>query len=266
MKCFPSYPELREYIDHYWIVAHANQVFTKTELIYAYPGITPELILILDGHYHCQYKGRWETVRESRLYSFLEQEIILDTSPLSAFVIVQFKSQALAALLPFLPYKAETLMASPICSLTDIWGLNTLSICDKLQTIPVIDEQIEILDEWFSSLMNKERSGFIAEMVSELGDQYTPSAIQEITGYSRSTLERHFKKDTGLTPKRYQSLHRYKAAVEEIYLTRNNDWQHYVHKYGYFDQSHFIKEVKRYTTFTPTQLLHTPGILSFRPR
>ncbi|MEL7424865.1 MAG: AraC family transcriptional regulator [Bacteroidota bacterium] len=265
MKYLPSCPQLMRYIDHYWIESQAQQLFSTDQLLYAYPGITPELILILDGYYRCKYKGKWETVHESRLYSFLEQEIILDTSSLSAFVIVQFKSHALAALLPFLRHKAEQIMAAPICSLTDVWGAHVLHVCKALQQAEP-QEQVAILDDWLSTLLNTAHSGFITEIVRELGSEYTPATIQALTGYSRSTLERYFKKDTGLTPKRYQSLQRYKAAVQEIYLTKNTDWQYYVNKYGYFDQSHFIKEIKRYTTFTPSQLLRTPGILSFRPQ
>ena len=37
-----------------------------------------------------------------------------------------------------------------------------------------------------------------------------------------------------------------------------------VDKYNYFDQSHFIKEIKRYTSFTPKQLLDQPALPDFR--
>ena len=265
MKFHPGCQDLQQHIDHYWIVDQVDKVFTAAQPLYAYPGITPELILVLEGHYRCRYQGRWENVYESRLYSFLEQDITLDLSPLSSFIIVQFKSRALSSILPFLNCRAEQVMANPICSVEDAWGDQIIRICDQLK-VSANSERVAILDEWLSRNQHSQHGSFLLEMVSEMGEDYTPAQILDRTGYSRSTLERHFKKDAGLTPKRYQSLQRYKAAVQEIYLTRNTDWQHYVHTYGYFDQSHFIKEVKRYTSFTPSQLIHTPGLLSFRPR
>lgn len=89
--------------------------------------------------------------------------------------------------------------------------------------------------------------------------------ILEKTGYSLSTLERHVKRETGLTPKAFLGLRKYKAAVEEIHNNQHQDWQYYVEKYNYTDQSHFIKTVKRYTGFTPTQLIKNPNLISFRP-
>jgi AraC-like DNA-binding protein len=40
----------------------------------------------------------------------------------------------------------------------------------------------------------------------------------------------------------------------------------FVCRYGYHDQSHFIKEVRRFTGFTPQQLLQIPVLADHRPR
>jgi len=85
------------------------------------------------------------------------------------------------------------------------------------------------------------------------------------TNYSISTLERHVKREIGMTPKAFLSLKKYKEAVEEIHNDDDYDWQYYVDKYNYTDQSHFIKTIKRYTGFTPTQLIKAPNLISFRP-
>jgi len=39
----------------------------------------------------------------------------------------------------------------------------------------------------------------------------------------------------------------------------------YVVKYGYFDQWHFIKEIKRYSGFIPSQVLEEKNLLNYRP-
>ena len=68
-------------------------------------------------------------------------------------------------------------------------------------------------------------------MAQEVSASCDIQTIIKATNYSYSTLERYFKRDTGLTPKKFQSLQRYKKAIRELYVTRNSDWQHYVVKY-----------------------------------
>ena len=95
--------------------------------------------------------------------------------------------------------------------------------------------------------------------------QFDLPSIMEATGYSYATIERYFKRETGLTPKKYQSLRRNKQAVTEICSTKNDDWMHYVNQYGYYDQAHFVKDIKRYTKFTPSQLIAAPSFVAYRP-
>lgn len=264
MKLRPTCKELQQYIDHYWIVQDVPSLFQQAPPLYEYPGITPELILVIKGYYTYHYQGRTNKIHHSKLYSFLHQDIKLDLSTLNAFVIIQFKSRALSSLLPFVKYSAEELMNQPICKVEDLVGPSVNTLCRHLEKLPP-QQMVSILDEWLRAMLRPQQTGFLAEMANELPAYCTPAVLRKLTGYSYATLKRHFKRDTGLTPKTYHSLQRYKLAVQEIYQTRNNDWQYYIDKYGYYDQSHFIKELKRYTTFTPQQLLQTPGLISFRP-
>ena len=264
MKFFPTTSELRRHIDHYWIVDTAKDLFRNNLAITAFPGITPEYIIPLRGYYSYLYQGVITQVYQSRIYSFIHDQVTLDMSQLESFVIVQFKPRALSSIIPFLGRTAEQLMRDPIHYAEDIYGSSFDKMVNKLRQIDVLD-RIDVLDEFFSDVYSAELEGFISEYTASLSQNYSLRDIMNATNYSYSTLERHFKKDTGLTPKRYQTLKRYKAAVEEIYDTRNDDWMHYVVKYGYYDQSHFIKEIQRYTSYTPSQLLQITGLRSFRP-
>lgn len=264
MKYFPQDIALRKHIDHYWIVRDAEEVFRKTPPIYAYPGITPELLIVLEGSFFYEYKGKKHKVSNNKLFSFISEEVILDTRPLKSFAIVQFKPRALSSVIPFVSKDSKDLMTWSVCDGKDIYGDYFEKMLNHVRTLEPA-EMVNALDQFFHSNFKSSREGFISEMTSELSTNASLKEIMALTKYSYSTLDRYFKKDTGLSPKQFQSLRRYKAAVQEIYGTRNPDWMHYVNKYDYFDQSHFIKDIKRYTTFTPAQLLATPGLISFRP-
>ncbi len=265
MKFCPNSNILKKHIDHYWIVKQdAVSVFHNQPLLFAYPGITPDMLLVLDGYYSYNYLGQTHIHNSNIFFCFIHQKMKVDLSHLKSFVLIKFKSRALSSLLPFVKYRSEDIMTSPIIDCDLLFNSNTNILSEHLAQI---DNQqiVNELDQWFMKYYNKEREGLIVDIAEEVSKKIDIQEILKNTNYSQSTLERHFKRDTGLTPKRYQSLQRYKQAVREMYESRNTDWHYYVSKYGYFDQAHFIKEIKRYTSFTPNQLLRTPSFIGFRP-
>lgn len=265
MKLFPNSEILKKHIDHYWIVrASIFDLCANQQLLFAYPGITPDMLMVLDGYYSYQYQGKKYIQNANLFFCFIHEKMTVDLSHLKSFILIKFKSRALSSLLPFIKQKSEAIMRNPIIDCDELFDTNTTIFSKhvrKLDNEGIVDE----LDNWFMQLYHKDREGLIIDIAEEVSKKIDIQTILKATNYSQSTLERHFKRDTGLTPKKYQSLQRYKLAIREIYETRNTDWQYYVNKYGYFDQSHFIKEIKKYTSFTPNQLLHVQSFVGFRP-
>ncbi|RMB60987.1 AraC family transcriptional regulator [Dokdonia sinensis] len=260
----PAIAAIQKHIDHYWVLDHAAITAMNSPLMYAYPGVTPDMIIVLDGHFTMTYLGKTYRSDQSMLFSFIQEQLHIDLSSLKKCIIVKFKSRALSSLMPFVQKDAKSLMRDAVAPVEYFFGLEIIHFIAHLRTLDDI-EIATALDDWFFQHYNKEAEGFVVEMAQEVSASFDIRTIMEATNYSYSTIERYFKRDTGLTPKRFQSLQRYKLAVRELYVTRNSDWQHYVAKYGYYDQSHFIKEIKRYTSHTPAQLLNTPAFIQVRP-
>jgi len=259
-----SSSSLRKHIDYYWIVKEKQHQFGNLQNLFAFPGITPDLLLILDGHLTYRYQGKVKKVMKSQLYSHIHENVNLDLSAIKSFVIVKFKSKGLSSLLPFVDVSTEALMKNSIVDADIIFGNSINVLTTQLNALDA-HAGIKELDAWFLSHYKKEREGFMVDLAGELSENFELKEIMKATTYSYSTLERYFKKDTGLSPKKYQAMRRYKQVVQEICTSRNTDWMHYVQTYGYYDQSHFIKEIKRFTSFTPTQLLQVPSFVSYRP-
>lgn len=266
MKYFPSDPDLRKHIDYYWIVLDSDSLFQDIAAIHDFPGITPELILVLDGHYTIHYQGKTHKLSKSKMYSFIHHPVMMNVADLKSFVIINFKSRALSSLLPFTTISSTELMAAPIREVDELFGKQALRLTQHLKQLHDPQKIVEELDHWIKPYYQRGRAGFLTELANDLPAKCSPRNLMQLTGYSSSTLERHFKRDTGLTPKKYHSLQRFRLAVNDIYKSQSTDWSYYVHEYGYYDQSHFIKEIKRYSGFTPSQLLNTPGMVSLRPK
>lgn len=260
----PSDKQLQRHIDYYWVIEDSADLFGKQTLLEAFPGITPDMLLILDGHFKINYLGKQRIIDNHFLFGFLYDRLTVDLSKLKSFIIIKFKSRGLSSLLPFIPFSAEKIMSNSVIDANEVFGIKLEQLVEVLRKSDLHKINNE-LDEWFSKHYKKEKEGFITDLAHEIDGQLSLKEILSKTNYSYSTLERYFKKDTGLTPKKYQSLHRYKSAVHEICRSKNSDWHKYINKYDYFDQSHFIKEIKKYTSFTPSQLLQLPSIAAYRP-
>ncbi|UII74664.1 helix-turn-helix domain-containing protein [Flagellimonas sp. HMM57] len=260
----PQLPEVKRHIDHYWILNSADLLTLNSTHMYAYPGITPDMIIVLEGHYSLSYQGENFRSNRSLLFSFIHEKVHIDFSALKRCIVVKFKSRALSSLKPFIRVGADIIMKNSVAFTEDVFGIGMQKLNDYLKTC-VPELLVCTLDSWFAQRYRKEGEGFIVEMSQEVSTDCDLSTIMHTTGYSYSTLERYFKKETGLTPKAFQTLQRFKKVLRELSTTKNQDWQHYVLQYGYYDQSHFIKEMKRFTGNTPSALVQMPSFIKLRP-
>jgi len=260
----PQDKDISRHIDYYWIVDDASVFLNNNTYLYAFPGITPDMIIVLDGYYEFEYQGKLVQQNKSLLFSFIHEKVVLDFSELRSFILIKFKSRALGSLQPFVHNSAKEIMYNPFGFSALAFG-GTISQLSRWLIGLSKDEKVRFLDNWFLSYYKKEREGFVIEIAENISADYNLKEIMAATKYSYSTIERYFKRETGLTPKKYQCLRRFKAVVTDIFATKNDDWMHYVSTYNYYDQAHFIKEVKHYTRFTPSQLLTIPNFVSYRP-
>lgn len=263
MKISPKLKELQNHIHHYWIVKDTNKLFSTNNKVYGYPGIRPEIIIILKGYLKYTYLGKSCKTNKSILASHIDGNFLFDSDDLEQFIIVQFKPRSISSLLPFTKYSSKQLKRDSLCNFEDVFpNVNQL---EKNLLKQESSESCDILDDFFWRALQVDNRGFLIDLLFDLPFDAGIPMMLDKTGYSLSTLERHVKKETGLTPKAFLSLRKYKAAVEEINATQNTDWQYYIEKYNYFDQSHFIKTIKAFTSFTPTQLVNNANLISFRP-
>jgi AraC-like DNA-binding protein len=63
------------------------------------------------------------------------------------------------------------------------------------------------------------------------------------------TLERRFARSTGMTPKRYARIVRFRHAYRN--LAQDPDFDNARHIDGFYDQSHFLKEFREFTGTSP---------------
>ena len=78
-------------------------------------------------------------------------------------------------------------------------------------------------------------------------------SIEEVLNllpYSQKTLETKFKRIIGLTPGCYMRLYRFISLMRK-YDNKEISLTDLIYKYNYYDQSHFLKDFKKFTLKSP---------------
>ena len=69
------------------------------------------------------------------------------------------------------------------------------------------------------------------------------------------TIERKFNRVIGLPPSHFLKIRRFNKALHTIYACKYDTLTEVALDSGYYDQSHFIREFKQLTRYTPSEFL-----------
>lgn len=71
-------------------------------------------------------------------------------------------------------------------------------------------------------------------------------------GYSQTHLITLFRDHIGLPPKRVARLMRFDRLMRHLKMGGGGSWAELAQRFGYYDQAHLVRDVRRYTGTTPT--------------
>ncbi len=74
-------------------------------------------------------------------------------------------------------------------------------------------------------------------------------------GYSERQIRRLFQKYVGISPVLFRRIKRHQNTLKALNVRLNDDLAGLAAEQGYFDQSHLIREFKKFLGATPTQLV-----------
>jgi AraC-like DNA-binding protein len=69
---------------------------------------------------------------------------------------------------------------------------------------------------------------------------------------SHKTLIRLFRETVGMTPKLFLRVTRFQRVIADLHARRTIGWGDVVEQHGYYDQSHFIRDFREFSGFSPT--------------
>ena len=176
---------------------------------------------------------------------------------------VQFKSNGIFAIFG-IPQK---ILINAIFPLEDILGdKNNLLLTEQFQSSSDIFEMATYMNAFLVKMYlgqkHKVYTSIIANIANLLLHYKGVVSLDTLAHHGSMSVrnfERRFINEVGISPKLYARITRFYNALENKMLHPHKNWTEIAYDNGYYDQSHFIKEVKLFSSKSPDELFkHTP--------
>lgn len=226
------HPLLYDYVKLYW---H----FQKTSTIACPFDIMP------DGYFDLIVSFNYNGAMVVKLTGVWDKMVTVEHN-YAETIGIRFKPLALYSLLDL--RIGELLNSSSDVYLND-WHLNNELLQEKRSRS--VDEIIQYLENCLIAMLNKERLDkrlkHLFELVDLSAGTMSVEHISDKIGLSTRQIHRRVTDLVGIGVKDYAKIVRFKKSLRLICEDKANFT-------GYFDQSHFIKDCKRYTGLTPNSM------------
>jgi AraC-like DNA-binding protein len=166
-------------------------------------------------------------------------------------IIVKFKSWAASS---FLNNNLDeyTDRSISLSSISDKYFAATAGerITSSLNTKEIV---MDILSQMFNYKAIDKSVLLAINIINQSNGRIKVADLAYMVCNSKRNFERKFKDTTGLTPKKFIANTRFRTALQLI--GRNYKLSNTAYYCGYYDQAHFIHDIKSITGFTPEKIL-----------
>jgi len=205
-----------------------------------------------------QYKGQLTTIKEnteSRLTSagitgIADGYKIFKNAATTGTILVYFTEIGFTH---FASHPANELFNLSL-SLENIFDRKTVAEVEEKLTIATTDKhRIKVIEQFLvSQLKDIQTDKLIVEAVKLIYQSNGTIRIKELNEklfISQSPFEKRFRKVVGTTAKKFASIVRFNAVLDNLNDTKS--LTEICYENNFFDQAHFIKDFKQFTGDTP---------------
>lgn len=110
------------------------------------------------------------------------------------------------------------------------------------------------IHELFGEMARLEQPGWVLDLAGGLREKngmVSLDAAYRAIGHSARHINTVFKRTNGVSPKTLSCIYRLNALLGEIDAAGPVNWAKLAHDYGFYDQSHFNREFRRFAGMTP---------------
>jgi len=211
------------------------------------PSVSPELIINLAN-------GRTSS---AGLTGPRSEAAIIERTALEELIGIHFNP---GGAFPFIGCPLVELHGRGV-TLSDLWGERAAAeLIDRLLASTTAEMKFRVLERFLLRVKNQPLHHHPAIAFSMNAYQKEPgllssAAMADRVGFSQRHFIELFKKEVGLNPKLFFRVQRFRKVIESIHGCRDVDWVDVALSCGYFDQSHFNHDFRKFSGLRPGEYL-----------
>ncbi|MEZ5306152.1 MAG: AraC family transcriptional regulator [Pyrinomonadaceae bacterium] len=145
-----------------------------------------------------------------------------------------------------------------------IWGSGFLELRESLIDADAVENRFELVESYLLRILGTsiEPNPCVEYAVDSIVNHSPTLSLQDLytkIGYSQKHFISMFKREVGLTPKKYLRINRFQSIIETVENHTEPKWSEISNACGFFDQSHFINDFRDFSGFTPEQYFKNKG-------
>lgn len=257
---FPD-ARLRPFVECYWFLKTRLRPPQQLEEV-IFTDARADIVFVYNSPYVRRKPGEAapQLVRASNVDAQRRYPVRIQQQGPIHLIGVRFRPGGLA---PFVSVPVYELSGSTV-SLADAFGPAGADLEGKLYDVETGPgrrnarrAQVQLLDEFFLSRLtlppeHAQVTRWMAAIEQRRG-LVSIAHLSRETGYSVRSVDRMFQRVLGLSPKFFARTVRFRHVHYELMRQPEFEWDAIVAAYGYYDQSHFAKDVWALTGVGPRQ-------------
>jgi AraC-like DNA-binding protein len=139
--------------------------------------------------------------------------------------------------------------------LEDIWGAAGRQLSQQIAEANSNRRRIALIEE---SLRHPGETGvvqWICPLIIAQGGRVDIDKLAFQAGVSSRQLRRVFFEQTGLTPKHFSRVIRFRHSLSVLTSRKRGEWAQVALECGYYDQAHFDNEFRELSGYSPSQFV-----------
>lgn len=250
------HPELQPFIEHYWHVqASPDQPFDLSVDVFV--DLRPDLIINLGVPYHRTRVGGTR-VRLTRSNVDAQRMHPIRIQQCGAVVVAGARFRT-GGLMPFVTDSLHE-WTDRVIPLREAFGVGARALQSAMSDANGdVDQQTQALDDFFRSrMMLSDPMALTLRLKSAqeaAGGDLRIGALAELGGTTLRTMDRLFRRYIGVSPKTFSRVMRFQRGLNRLKFDPAVSLGTIAAECGYADQSHFVREFKRFTGVAPSQQL-----------
>ena len=243
---------LKPYVESIWIQEDLSfdPNWKPTKII---PSTKADLIFYYHDPFVIHENGKKEILPKNVIHGQLTKPMQVSATGKTGLIIFSFYPWGISQLID-IPYNELTDMS---IDLNCIFGSKAVDeVHSKILESKNNIERVNITQKFLIDKLRERKADkfviYLSKIINEKHGNIKLNKMAQEFNISRRHLQRRFSNITGLSPKQFAEIIRFQKS---LYLKRCGfHWNEIAENCGYYDQSHFIKEVKKYTGTSPEKI------------